>query len=181
MSTKTYCALCSKELKRNVTQDRLVVEFKGFRAEVVITKDDSTSDSDLCLECLLNALNAKLKRKYIRKPKTVPEQVSVPGAAPIQAQTKKPTSKRAAINYPLADGKPDISTFSLKTRQGNNPNEFSYDFSLGEVTVSHFKLKDGVIELLNLAGITQADVEDAPDSEGKRQILGILNAEGKGG
>ena len=67
---KTFCDVCKKELTRNIVAERLVVTSGVFSAEVIITKDKTVNDGDLCLECLLKMLNQKPKRKYERKPKT---------------------------------------------------------------------------------------------------------------
>ena len=68
---------------------------------------------------------------------------------------------------------PDIiSTFSIKTFPDH------YDITLGTMTTAGKSLKEGVLRLLKLAGLDQKAVEDAPDSEGKKEILAILK-EGK--
>lgn len=77
MSTKQFCDVCLSELTRNMATDPLIVEFKSrdggkFIARVVISKDGTDGDGDLCYESLMKELNkplAKPKRKYDRKQK----------------------------------------------------------------------------------------------------------------
>ena len=60
---KSFCDVCKNELTRNVVSDPLVVEQGDFKAEVKV----NPVNADLCLDCLMKMLNAKPKRKYVRK------------------------------------------------------------------------------------------------------------------
>lgn len=77
--TIRFCDRCKKEIQRNVVSDRLIVEKGDFKAEVEVCRKDafvgreeepkmvSNDRGDLCLSCLLEMLNSKPKRKYVRK------------------------------------------------------------------------------------------------------------------
>ncbi len=80
----------------------------------------------------------------------------------------KPTRKKAK-------GKPDISTFSCVVGLDDQPNILR----LGEVVINSATLIEGVKELLSACGIDQKYIEDAPESEGKRNLLDILKEGGK--
>ena len=74
MSIKKFCDICRKEMPRNMVTERLIVQSLskkggGFSAEVIVTKNETDDDGDLCFDCLMGMLNQKPKRKYIRKPK----------------------------------------------------------------------------------------------------------------
>lgn len=71
------------------------------------------------------------------------------------------------------EGLPDISTFSIKSPEPGTPNISI--LTIGEVAVACKTLTMGVKELLGACGIDQKYIEDAPDSEGKRNLLDILN------
>jgi hypothetical protein len=90
---------------------------------------------------------------------------------PVIANIKKRTRKaRKATGSPL--DKPDISTFSVTIGQDDKPHQLK----MGEVAVASVTLKEGALCLLKAYHIDQAYVEDAEDSEGKRNLLDILNA-----
>ena len=73
--------------------------------------------------------------------------------------------------------KPDISTFKVKTGlEGGKSRVY-----LGPNTIWCDTLRDGVLQLLTEAGIDQKFVEDAPDSNGKRDLLTILKRRMKNG
>jgi hypothetical protein len=64
---KVFCDVCGKPLERNMVDERLIVESGEFKAEVLIEKNGTSNEGDLCLDCLLKMLNQKPKRKYVRK------------------------------------------------------------------------------------------------------------------
>ena len=45
---------------------------------------------------------------------------------------------------------------------------------MGGYSVTCLRLKEGLTELLHLNGMTEQDVQSAPDSQGKKEMLAIL-------
>ena len=191
---KTFCDRCHNELTRNVVQDRLVFRRDGttfgFSAEVIVSKNDVANDGDLCLDCLLKMLTTVPKKP--RKPRSdkgshkgqTAEQVASSIIDKITPELQeleeglnsegltliKPAKKRGKRTIP---GKPDISTFTIKTPAPSSSN-LHYTLSLEGVGVACLTLKEGVKEMLALSGIDQQYIEDAPESEGKKLLLEIL-------
>ena len=58
--------------------DPLLVESGIFKIQVMVTPFDPSGDEDLCMDCMLKALNAKPKRKYVRKETTQITESSLP-------------------------------------------------------------------------------------------------------
>jgi hypothetical protein len=53
--------------------DPLMVESGIFKIKVTVAPFDASGDEDLCMDCLMKALTAKPKRKYVRKAKEADE------------------------------------------------------------------------------------------------------------
>ena len=181
MSIKVFCDVHKGEITgTNVGKEDWIVEVGDFSARVTVDKCGADNDGDLCLDCLLKMLNQKPKRKYERKPKAEEIKVITPELQEMEEGLNsegltllKPAKKRSKKTIP---GKPDISTFTIKTPAPSSSNPH-YTLSLEGVGVACLTLKEGVKEMLTLSGIDQAYVEDAPESEGKRNLLDIIKFE----
>ena len=161
MSVRTFCDVCKEEIVSiNVGKAGWTVESGAFRAVVRVLKGGKEGGCDLCLTCLLKMLSVKPRRKYERKAK-VERQLVMSDEKPVEISTfevKTPPSV-------------DISTFEVKTPPSS---EEPFILSLDEVSVTEMSINKGVKELMGLAGIDQQYIENAPQSEGKRMLLAIL-------
>ncbi len=173
MSTKQFCDdTCKKVVTRNMVTDPLVVKWGNFKAVVTVTS--TQPDPALCSDCLITALTAKPKRAYVRKQKAIGGGTAGQGEGGAAIQTKGESIhvQKGALATSTEKGKPDISTFAIKTGMKGEWNKMS----MAGVETQSFNLKDGANYLLATLGLDQAYVEASPDSEGRRNLLDILNA-----
>lgn len=112
---------------------------------------------DICLACLEKE-NTKHKPRE-RKPKT---ETLMP-----QTTTISPEIFTQSVD----SGTDVISTFYVVTGQDGK----SHTLNMGGTFVSNKTLRAGAKELLGLTGLTEEDIKGAPESEGKRNLLNILN------
>jgi hypothetical protein len=83
--------------------------------------------------------------------------------APVQQRTRQRKTRNP--------GEKDIpSTFAVKTPMDNGPQTIS----MGGKEVKSNDLRKGVLEMLDLHGITTELLLACPESEGKKQIIKIL-------
>ncbi len=111
---------------------------------------------EVCLACIDKA-NAKEKpkeKKLKEKPTTAP---------PEETDSITPEEAKGV----------DISTFKTKVGQDGKDHEVS----MGGVGIVCGNLKKGCQDLLLALNIDQAYVENAPDSDGKKLLLSILQEE----
>ena len=165
MSRKTFCDVCDKELTRNMVGDRLIVTIGEFTAEVIISKNGTSNDGDLCYDCLMSLLNTKPKRPYVRKEKPValrlPEEKHPPEIIPTVPAVTDDKEKNFDI----------ISHFTIHVP---TEAELYYQASIGKHNYEAETARACVNGLLTAVGITLDEVKAAPDSEGKKQILAIM-------
>ena len=163
MSKKTFCDVCDKELTRNMVGDRLIVAIGEFTAEVFISKNGTSNAGDLCYDCLMSLLNTKPKRPYVRKEKPVAFGLPVVGTPPKvdPSDAVKATGDAWAI----------ISHFTIYVPPEA---ELYYQASMGKHNYEAETARACVNGLLTAVGITLDEVKAAPDSEGKKQILAIM-------
>ena len=165
MSRKTFCDVCDKELTRNMVGDRLIVTIGEFTAEVIISKNGTSNDGDLCYDCLMSLLNTKPKRPYVRKEKPValrlPEEKHPPEIIPTVPAVTDDKEKNFDI----------ISHFTIHVPAEEHP---LYEASFGGDSVAAITERECVDRLFRLSGVTLDDVRATPDSEGKKQILAIM-------
>ena len=61
MTIKLYCDMCNKEIGRNYISERfkpwIYRNNTNFSAEVIITKNKITNQSELCLDCVKLLVN----------------------------------------------------------------------------------------------------------------------------
>ncbi len=62
MSIRVFCDVCKKELTRNMVDQRLVVDAGDFHAEVMLSKQGTANDGDLCLDCLMKMLTTPSRK-----------------------------------------------------------------------------------------------------------------------
>ena len=103
--------------------------------------------------------------------------IPIPGSIPSKTEGRRKKDKKIDISQ----GVPDISTFELRVASdtiegGYTPNQMS----MAGISIPCVNLKLGALKLLGRLGIDQKYVEDAPDSQGKRELLAILTEEKKG-
>ena len=97
-----------------------------------------------------------------------PEHPIIKPVAPRKTRSDKGMTRTGTITVI-----PDlISTFKIKTPALETDDDFI--LSIGEVHMTYATLRQGTIELLAMAGISQQDIESAPDTQGKRDLLDIL-------
>lgn len=99
-------------------------------------------------------------------------------ASIIEEEPLVPAKKEVTPEVANEKGPPDISTFTISIGQEGE----DHRATLGNKTVKAETLKECVEALLTFHGIDRKYIEDAPDSGGKQQLIGILNAgQEKGG
>ncbi len=159
-----FCDSCNKELLGRLT----------YRTCPVCHKD-------ICLACLEkeNAKHKPRERKSkAEQPiiitldlKEMEEGLNSEGLTLVKEPPPQPTKRTRKAGKSTGSRLPDISTFSVSVGQGDEP----HILRLGEIAVGYKTLREGALDLLRTFGIDQKYVEDAPDSEGKRNLLNILN------
>ena len=118
--------------------------------------------NEICTEC--QTKEDAYHKSSVKDP--AERKVNTTGSMPVVELVIKQACDREDV-----DQSDIISTFTIKTGQGETPHELH----LGAFGVSSFQLREGVAQLLMLAGLTLAEVDAAPDSQGKRDMLGILS------
>ncbi len=134
---------------------------------------------EICLACIAKE-DARHKPRD-RKPK--PEQVSIPPGETIPEPKKRGHHAigALAVHTPPAResqgvkvDQPDVSSFRITVPASNDE---PYTLRIGELTVKSMDINEGLEELMRLAGITEGDINKAPDSQGKTELLAILEGE----
>lgn len=152
--TVRFCDCCDKEIVGRLTLHTCPVCGK-----------------DICVECQEKE-DARHKPRE-RKPKT--EQPMEQPGVKITAEPNIVSGKKQVIKErTFSQISPDISTFSVTIGQGDE----LHQIHLGAQVVGCATLKEGTQQILAKFGIDQQFVEDAPESEGKRNLLDILNTKG---
>ncbi len=203
---KTFCNECKNEVTRNMITEPLVITSSKFQIAVGVTVYVKDEHPALCCDCLISMLTTEPKKPRkprsdkgsIKRPKTEQIKTITPElremeeglnsegltlVRKLEPEIEQVLTKRirkAKVELPeVTDkkGSPDISTFSIKTPEPGTDDP--YTLSLGGHTVVSRMVKDSVTELMGIWNIDQAFVENAPDSEGKRNLLDILREGGK--
>lgn len=93
-----------------------------------------------------------------------------------QRRERKQASTLGAPPLPLKEKGTDddlISTFSMATSKDKEHYKF-HTLKMGNIAVEGRHPKEDALALLATCGLTQQDVEAAPESEGKKKLLIIL-------
>ena len=184
---KTFCDQCGKEVENdNPGRVGHSVTSGDFQAIVNVRKNDKADDCDLCLGCLIEMLTTTPKKP--RKPRSDKGSHKEPKTELVLVTATETTSESGGIGFPppLTKGRgskkiqrgatpllPDISTFKIRSPEPGK-NEPSV-LSIGEVAIACVTLRTGALDLLAACGVDQKYVEAQPESEGKRNLLDILN------
>jgi len=51
---KHFCDVCEKEIQRNYVDERLVHKLRDFEVEMIVKKENTSNDGELCYRCLMN-------------------------------------------------------------------------------------------------------------------------------